>query len=123
MSSENHNPNPLQPEPQVEKSSDGSPRAFGGELPSTSEAPGPPTAIEALRLVKPAVPEDLRVPWGWWDLALFTVIAAIGFLTFAFLIIAVFQTAGISRAQFHNSMKYEGLASVVAIFLVSLFLL
>jgi membrane protease YdiL (CAAX protease family) len=131
MNSENYNPNPLQPEPgpesgpetQVEKSSEGSAHPFGSELPSNFAASERHTDVQANGVVKPPVAEDLRVPWGWWDLALFAVIAAIGFLTFAFLIIAVFQTAGISRVQFQNSIKYQGLASILAIFIVSLFLL
>src|SRR5450432_3683282 len=115
MNSENYNPNPWQPEPgpesgpetQVEKSSEGSAHPFGSELPSALAASERHTDVQANGVVKPPVAEDLRVPWGWWDLALFAVIAAIGFLTFAFLIIAVFQTAGISRVQFQNSIKYQ----------------
>jgi len=83
----------------------------------------PSTDVGTVNFREPAIPEDLQVPWGWWDLALLTVVGTLGFVTLVFLIIAAFQTAGVSRLQFQHSIKYQGLASIIAIFLVSLLLL
>jgi uncharacterized protein len=127
MNSEQDNPKHLgpefEPEPQPEKSAEGLLNSFQSEIPSGLDARGPSTEIEPFRPVKPPVPEDLRVPWGWWDLGLLAVIGALGFLVLVFLILAAFQSAGISRVQFQHSIKYQGLASILAIFFLSLLLL
>ena len=75
MNPHNENPNPTQretgfePHVEVDGAVDVSPHVASGEL-SPASAPGawnfssgaggfpPPTRF---------IPEDLRVPWGWWD--------------------------------------------------------
>lgn len=93
------------------------------EAESFRRGKGPSTDIGTVNAREMAVPEDLRVPWGWWDLALLATVGTLGFVTLAFLTIAAFQTAGVSRLQFQHSIKYQGLASIIAIFWVSVLLL
>ena len=127
MNPENDNRNPLnhgeETGSDVESPVAGSRETSGIEPKAPTAGWQPREEIETFHPVRSAVPEDLRVPWGWWDLGLLALIAAVGFLTLAFFIIAAFQTAGISRVQFQHSLKYQGLASIFAIFLMSLFLL
>jgi membrane protease YdiL (CAAX protease family) len=69
------------------------------------------------------IPEDLRVPWSWWDLLLLVVIGVAGILVLSVLIIFGFQWAGISREQLQQSANDQALFSIIAIFFISLFLL
>jgi uncharacterized protein len=123
MNSENENSNPLEREPGPEAPAGVPLEAAGSELPPGADPWGPSTNIDRFRPVQSAVPEDLRVPWGWWDLGLLVVIAVSGIVAFGLLIISAFQIAGITRAQFEHSPKYQALASMLGVFLLSLFLL
>jgi uncharacterized protein len=127
MNSENENSNPLEresgPGASAEAPAEVPLEAAGSELPPGADAWGPSTNIDGFRPVQSAVPEDLRVPWGWWDLGLLLVIAVSGIVAFGLLIISAFQIAGVTRAQFEHSLKYQALASMLGVFLLSLFLL
>jgi membrane protease YdiL (CAAX protease family) len=127
MNSENDNPNPLEheirPESPVVKPAEVPPKSLGSELAPGSEAWGPSTNLEGFRPIESRVPEDLRVPWGWWDLGLLALIAVSGILALGLLIIGAFQITGITRAQFEHSTKYQALASMLGVFLLSVFLL
>jgi uncharacterized protein len=69
------------------------------------------------------VPDDLRVPWGWWDLALLVVIGFVGLVLASFLVLTAFMSAGISMAQMKHSIVDQSLLSIVATCLVSIGLL
>ncbi len=131
MNPHNENPNPTQretgfePHVEVDGAVDVSPNLASGEL-SPAPAPGawnfssgtggfpPPTRF---------IPEDLRVPWGWWDVALLAVIGLVGLLLFGTVFAAALQTAGVSRAQIQHSMVYQGRFAIVAMVFLSFLLL
>jgi uncharacterized protein len=127
MNSENENSNPLEresrPGPSAEEPAEVPLEAAGRELPSGADAWGPSTKVDGFRPAKSPVPEDLGVPWGWWDLGLLAVIAVSGIVALGLLIIGAFQIAGITRVQFEHSAKDQALASILGVFLLSLFLL
>jgi membrane protease YdiL (CAAX protease family) len=61
--------------------------------PATSITPG------YLGPIDPLLPEDLRVPWGWGDLALLIAVAISGTFVVSLLLIKGFTIAGISFRQ------------------------
>ncbi len=69
------------------------------------------------------VPDDLRVPWGWWDLVLLVVIGFFGLVLFSVLVLTAFMAAGISMAQIKHSIVDQSLLSIIATCLVSVALL
>jgi membrane protease YdiL (CAAX protease family) len=69
--------------------------------------------ISEISLLPPAqpqkfVPEDLRVPWGWTDLALFIVLAALTFFLLNMAAVRVFADFGITFAQIQHSPAKQG---------------
>jgi|HubBroStandDraft_4_1064222.scaffolds.fasta_scaffold39550_2 membrane protease YdiL (CAAX protease family) len=64
--------------------------------PATSITPG------YLGPIDPLLPEDLRVPWGWGDLALLIAVAISGTFVVSLLLIKGFTIAGISFRQVQN---------------------
>lgn len=127
MNSENDNSNPSEravgPESLPERLTEAPPKTIESQLKAGAHTWGPPTNIEGFHPARSIVPEDLRVPWGWWDLGLLAVITVSGILALGLLIISAFQIAGITRVQFEHSTKYQALASILGVFLLSLFLL
>ena len=77
MNSENDNSIPSEreagPESHPERPIEAAPETIESELPVGAYTQGTSTNIESLHPVKSHVPEDLRVPWGWWDLGLLAV--------------------------------------------------
>jgi uncharacterized protein len=69
------------------------------------------------------VPEDLRVPWGWWDLLLLVVIGFAGLLLSSLLVLVAFMATGITMAQIKNSIVDQSLLSIIATCLISIGLL
>jgi len=102
--------NPLPPEP-----ADPAPHSFLPAEPSPTEyrdalSTGTPSEVaEGVRL---SVADDIRVPWGWSDLALLAVLA-FG-LTFLFLIVILLVLApfGLRISQIQNSPNEWGLIVV-----------
>jgi uncharacterized protein len=70
-----------------------------------------------------SLPEDLRVPWGWWDLALLVVIAVAGLGVFWAFLGMGFYMAGITKEQFQNSVAYQGRFAIIAMVFLSFLLL
>lgn len=54
------------------------------------------------------VPEDLRVPWGWTDLALFIVLAALTFFLLNMAAVRLFASFGITFTQIQHSPAKQG---------------
>jgi membrane protease YdiL (CAAX protease family) len=81
------------------------------------------TNTESFRHTNRAIPDDLGVPWGWLDLSLLVLIAVAGLVLFWMFIAVGFHAAGITRDQFQHSMAYQGFFAIVAMALMSLFLL
>jgi len=69
------------------------------------------------------VPDDLRVPWGWWDLVLLVVIGFAGLLLSSLLVLTAFMATGVTMAQIKNSIVDQSLLSIIATCLVSVALL
>jgi uncharacterized protein len=69
------------------------------------------------------VPDDLHVPWGWWDLVLLVVIGFAGVLLSSLLVLTAFMVAGITMAQFKHSIVDQSLLSIIATCLGSVALL
>jgi membrane protease YdiL (CAAX protease family) len=70
-----------------------------------------------------ALPDDLRVPWGWWDLVLLVVIGFFGLLLSSLLVLTAFMATGISMAHVKNSIVDQSLLSIIATCLISVALL
>jgi membrane protease YdiL (CAAX protease family) len=77
------------------------PLAFLG----TPAAAGPP----APKLV----PEDLRAPWGWIDLLLFTLIAVAGTFLLGAIVFFLFRALGISLAELRVSARIQGIFNII----------
>ena len=127
MNPENDNPNPIghqfEPESAVERPAEVPQKTLESQLSSGADEWKPSASIGNSHPVKSIIPEDLRIPWGWWDLGLLAVITVSGIFALGLLIISAFQIAGITRVQFEHSTKYQALASMLGVFLLSIFLL
>src|ERR1700722_5488335 len=101
MNFENDNSSPLEreagPESHPERPIEAAPETIESELPVGAYTQGTSTNIESFHPVRSHVPEDLRVPWGWWDLGLLVVITVSGILPLGLIIISAFQMSGITR--------------------------
>jgi membrane protease YdiL (CAAX protease family) len=131
MNSHNENPNPTEREGGFEPHVDG-PSDVPLSVTPRELSPAPTFAPPASDFSSGAgdftpptrfVPEDLRVPWGWWDVALLVVIGLVGLLLFGTVFAAALQTAGVSRAQIQHSMVYQGRFAIVAMVFLSFLLL
>jgi uncharacterized protein len=126
MDSTNENPNSMEHEagfgPPADGASDVPLSATPGELspaPAWNFSSGTGDFPPSTRFV----PQDLRVPWAWWDVALLVVIGLVGLLLFGTVFAAALQTAGVSRAQIQHSMVYQGRFAIVAMVFLSFLLL
>lgn len=88
---------------------------FDDETSASPPLNSPPTeeTISEISPLPPAppqkfVPEDLRVPWGWTDLALFIVLAALTFFLLNMAAVRVFAHFGITFAQIQHSPAKQG---------------
>ena len=78
---------------------------FNDDYSLPPEAPEPVAATQAAELsqeppaMMQALPEDLRVPWGWIDLLLFVLIAFFGTLVLGVALVIGFHLLGASREQ------------------------
>ena len=129
MDSNHENPNPLPGEPglgpQAEKAPSVPPHDTPGKL-SPSSAPAAlnfSSGTGDLPSSTRFIPEDLRVPWGWSDLALLLLIGFLALFLFGTIFAATLQKAGVSRAQLQHSMLYQGRVAIVAMVLLSVLLL
>jgi uncharacterized protein len=69
------------------------------------------------------IADDLRVPWGWWDLILLVVIGFAGLLLSSGLVLAAFASVGITLNQLRSSIVDQSLFSVIATCFISIVLL
>jgi uncharacterized protein len=95
----------------------------GSELSPESQAGDSPTGISNAASSNRYVAEDLRVPWGWWDLGLLLIIALAALAVLSSFIGAGFSIAGITKEQFQRSAVYQGRFAIVAMMFLSLILL
>jgi membrane protease YdiL (CAAX protease family) len=72
----------------------------------------PPPGI-TLPWIAPALPDDLRVPWGWRDLLLLVGVAAIGTVVIQLILVAVLALRGIPLSRLQNNS--DGVALLAAI--------
>lgn len=63
--------------------------------------------------IAPALPDDLRVPWGWRDFLLLVGVAAIGTVVIQLILIAALALRGIPLSRLQNNS--DGVALVAAI--------
>lgn len=66
------------------------------------------------------ISEDIRVPWGFWDLLLFVLLAAAATFIIALLVACVFALFGVKLAAIEASPREQGLVSVIAQAIVDL---
>jgi hypothetical protein len=114
MTFDDNNP----PQPDAARSAESTPAA-DSPTPNLERSVTPGYLGPALR----ALPDDLRVPWGWWDLVLLVVIGFAGLLLCSLLVLTAFMATGISMAHIKNSIVDQGLLSIIATCLVSVALL
>ena len=60
-----------------------------------------------------ALPQDLRVPWGWGDLLLFLLVTVGGTAVVSYLLLLVFYLSGVSATEIRNSASEKSLFVVV----------
>lgn len=99
-------PEPPEPAEPVPQSIEPAPLADSfrtEEAPSAGEFPAPP---------RRSLPDDLRVPWDWFDIAILVVLAFGGIVLISILMMLALRLAGLSAAQIRNS---PGTMSVIAI--------
>ncbi|MFZ0235438.1 MAG: CPBP family intramembrane glutamic endopeptidase [Candidatus Acidiferrales bacterium] len=82
-----------------------------------------PYTFPRVRTFDPALPEDLRVPWGWWDLVLLVIVAIAGTFVLSMFIVAGFALSGVSLHQLQNSMSDKNLLLIINQALLSVVLL
>lgn len=85
------------------------------------EPASPPAAASSV--VPPALPEDLRVPWGWSDLLVFLLVALGGTAAISYFLLLVFHFLGFSPAVVRSSANVKSLFVVVNQGILSTFLL
>lgn len=61
-----------------------------------------------------AIPEDLRVPWDWIDLAIFALIAVVGVILVNVLVVLCFAALGVNLSALRASPAQLGLLAVVS---------
>lgn len=71
----------------------------------------------------PALPEDLRVPWGWLDLLLLVIVAIAGTFVLSMFIVMGFVFSGVSFHQLQDSMSDKNLLLIINQALLSVALL
>ena len=88
-------------------------------------SPRPATSITPgyLGPIDPLLPEDLRVPWGWGDLAILIVVAISGTFVVSLLLIKGFTIAGVSFRQVQNNPGDRNLFLILNQALLSVVLL
>jgi uncharacterized protein len=94
----------------------------GDEIPAVSVPPAPEDASLALSgtpAAEPAavgkvVPEDLRTPWGWLDLLLFTIVAMAGTVVLGVIVFWGFAAFGVSLSELRVSSRLEGIFNIVS---------
>jgi uncharacterized protein len=125
MNSDQQNLNLFDPESQPNPDPHGS-SATPPQIVSSTESPAqdnpllPPPAPPRFR---PGLPEDLRVPWGWGDLALFVLIGFLTLVIFGMFLGMHLHKAGITKEQFEQSILYQAQFTIYAMFGLSAVLL
>jgi membrane protease YdiL (CAAX protease family) len=111
------------PGSQASDSPQGSLSVPGDTVPPTVESWASATGFSNSGSFDHDVPEDLRVPWGWWDLGLLIVIAVAALAVLSSFVGAGFSIAGITKEQFQHSAAYQGRFAIVAMVFLSFVLL
>jgi membrane protease YdiL (CAAX protease family) len=62
----------------------------------------------------PRIPEDIRVPWGVWDLVLFVLLGVAATFIIGLLVVGVFVLFGMKLAAIEQSGRDQALVSIVA---------
>lgn len=73
--------------------------------------------------VDPSLPEDLRVPWGWWDLLFLVIFAIVGTFVLSMLVVVGFALVGVNFHQLQSSVQYKSLLLIINQALLSAVLL
>ena len=72
---------------------------------------------------EPTLPEDLRVPWGWWDLLLLVALTILGTVVLTMFIVVGFALSGVSYHQLQDSISDKNLLLIINQALLSVALL
>jgi uncharacterized protein len=71
----------------------------------------------------PHLPEDLRVPWNWWDLLVLVAVAIAGTFVLTIFIVVGFSLFGVSFHELQNSISDKNLLLIINQALLSVLLL
>src|ERR1039458_1775454 len=84
-------------------------------VPATS-SPLPASAPLRQEFYRPGgrfIPDDLRVPWGWLDLLLVTILPLAGTILLSVLLAVLFSAFGVSPSQLQRSPAYKSLWAIL----------
>jgi len=101
-------PEPPEPAEPVPQSIEPTPLADSfrfEDAPSAGEPPAPH---------KRALPDDLRVPWDWFDIVILVLLAFAGIVLISLLMMLALRLAGVSAARIRNSPGADSLIAIVA---------
>jgi membrane protease YdiL (CAAX protease family) len=93
---------------------------ISSELPAPEVPVLPPPAPPRF---SPSLPNDLRVPWDWWDVALVVLIGFFALVVFGMFLGMHLHKAGITKEQFEQSGIYQAQFAIYAMFGLSAVLL
>ena len=68
----------------------------------------------------PKIPEDIRVPWGVWDLVLFVVLAVVATFVIGLIVVGLFVMFGMKIAAIAQAGRDQSLVSIVAQVIIDL---
>lgn len=106
MNFDNDNPFKQEPAPAKPPGALDSPPVVTSPASPPPESASPATVADTSGYLHPVhalIPEDLRVPWGWADLAALVVLAIAGFLIFSLVITIGLAISGVDIRRIQNS--------------------
>jgi membrane protease YdiL (CAAX protease family) len=62
----------------------------------------------------PRIPEDVRVPWGLWDIVLLVLVVFVATFFIGLVVVGIFVVSGVKMAAIEQSGRYQALVSIVA---------
>jgi uncharacterized protein len=79
----------------------------------SASLPGSPAVLQSSGQAGPPVPDDLRIPWGWFDLLLFALVGFAATVVIGVIVFLGFLAFGVTLSQLRTSASKQGLFAIV----------